>query len=84
MLLFLNISGGELLVVILLVFLVFGPQKLPEIARMLGKGINTMKRATEDIKNEITRETNSLKKDVMDAVDLDSNLESKDKKEDKA
>jgi len=42
--------------IVLAVFLVFGPGKLPELARNLGKFINEMKRATEDIKYEINRE----------------------------
>jgi sec-independent protein translocase protein TatB len=42
--------------IVLAIFLVFGPGKLPELARNLGKFINEMKRATEDIKYEINRE----------------------------
>jgi len=44
------------MLVVLAVLLVFGPSKIPEIARNLGKFINEIKRASEDIKTEINRE----------------------------
>lgn len=52
-LLFLNISGGELLVVMLLVVMLFGADKIPEIARGIGKGIKQVRNAASDIQNEI-------------------------------
>ncbi len=55
-LLFFDFGSGEILLIVLAIFLVFGPGKLPELARNLGKFINEMKRATEDIKYEINRE----------------------------
>lgn len=70
-LLFLNISGGEILVILVVVYLVFGPKKIPELARMLGKGINELRRATNEIKNEITKETSGIKKGL--GVDIDIN-----------
>ncbi|MBN2174523.1 MAG: twin-arginine translocase TatA/TatE family subunit [Bacteroidales bacterium] len=63
-LLFFNISGGEILVIIAVVYLVFGPKKIPEFARMIGKGLNELRRATQDIRDEITREANKIKDDV--------------------
>ena len=48
------------MLVVLAVLLVFGPSKIPEIARNLGKFINEIKRASEDIKTEINREGDRL------------------------
>jgi sec-independent protein translocase protein TatA len=74
--LFLNISGGEILVILVVVYLVFGPKKIPELARMLGKGINELRRATNEIKNEITKETSGIKKDIgMADIDLNDPLD---------
>jgi len=64
MLLFLNMSGGEILVIVLVAYLVLGPKKIPEIARMVGKGINELRRATDDIKNEFTKEMNNFKREA--------------------
>ncbi|WP_198519330.1 twin-arginine translocase TatA/TatE family subunit [Nonlabens sp. MB-3u-79] len=49
------ISTPELMIVGLVVILVFGSDKLPEIARGLGKAMKTVRNATDDIKNEISK-----------------------------
>jgi TatA/E family protein of Tat protein translocase len=61
-LLFFDISAGELVIILGVAFLVFGPKKLPEIARKVGKGLNELRRATDDIKREITRESSEIKR----------------------
>lgn len=58
---FFNISGGELFIIVLVVFLIFGPDKIPEIARWMGKGINEIKRATSEIRDEIDKETGDIR-----------------------
>ena len=63
-LLFFDISGGELFVILLVAFLVFGPSKIPEIARKIGKGMNEIRRASDEIKREISKETKKLEKDI--------------------
>lgn len=69
-LLFLDISGGELLIIILAAFLLFGPSKLPEISRKLGKTMGELKKNTMDIKDRIQDEldnsTNSAKPQERD------------------
>lgn len=65
---FLNISTSELLIVLLVVLLLFGPQKLPEIIRMAGKLINDIKHASEEVKREITQASSGFDKEVMDAA----------------
>lgn len=49
------ISGGEIGFVVFIIIMVFGADKVPEIARGLGKGIRSVKNATNDIKTEITK-----------------------------
>lgn len=58
---FFNISGGEIFIIILVIYIVFGPGKIPEIARWLGKGINEVKRATSEIRDEFDRETGDIR-----------------------
>lgn len=62
-LLFFDFGAGEIMLVVLAVLLVFGPGKIPEIARNLGKFINEIKRASEDIKTEINREADKIDRD---------------------
>jgi sec-independent protein translocase protein TatA len=63
-LLFLDVSGGELLVILLVVFLVFGPEKMPEMARKAGRLMNQMKKATNDLTNEFKKETSVLQDEI--------------------
>ena len=49
------ISGVEIVFILFIVILVFGADKLPEIARGLGKGMAQIKNATNEIKTEITK-----------------------------
>ena len=46
----------ELLLIFVVVLLVFGPRKIPEIGRMLGKAMGEFRKATDDLKNTIDRE----------------------------
>ena len=50
-----GISGGEILVLLLLVLILFGPSKIPEIARMLGKGVGEIRKVQREINSEIQR-----------------------------
>ena len=48
-----QIGMGELLVILVIVLLVFGPRKLPELARGIGRSLSELKRAAEDVKQEL-------------------------------
>jgi sec-independent protein translocase protein TatA len=58
------ISGGEILIVLFIIVLLFGADKLPDIARTFGKGYREVQKATEDIKQELTKEQKEIKKDI--------------------
>jgi sec-independent protein translocase protein TatA len=47
-----SIGMPELLIILLVVLLLFGAKKLPELARGLGKGIREFKDATKHVENE--------------------------------
>lgn len=49
------ISGAEIAFIMFILVMVFGADKIPEIARGLGKGMRTLRNASNDIKNEITK-----------------------------
>jgi sec-independent protein translocase protein TatA len=67
------IGGTEIVFVLFIVVLVFGADKLPEIAKGLGKGMRQLKDATNDIKHEVTK---SAKENNI--VDADSTKEIQD------
>ncbi|MFK7749467.1 MAG: twin-arginine translocase TatA/TatE family subunit [Kordia sp.] len=69
------ISGGEIFVIMLIVVMVFGADKIPEIARGLGKGMRQLKDATNEIKHEIQKsaEDNAIDTDIASDVQNEIN-----------
>ena len=55
-----NIGGSELLLILIVVFLFFGVKKLPEIAKGLGQGIKEFRKALRDIHEEVDKEVKPL------------------------
>lgn len=51
-----GIGTQELLIIFLIVLLLFGASRIPEIGRALGKGIRDFKRATQDLDDEVKGE----------------------------
>ena len=47
------ISGAEIIFVFFIILMIFGADKIPEIARGMGKGIRQVRDATQEIKSEI-------------------------------
>ena len=50
-----GLGGQELLLILFVVLLFFGPSKLPELARGLGKGMREFKKAQADLENEFNK-----------------------------
>jgi len=50
-----GIGGGELFFILIIALMLFGSDKIPVIARNLGKGMAQLKNATNEIKSEITK-----------------------------
>jgi len=48
-----NLGGGEIILILALILILFGAKKLPELAKGLGKGINEFKKATREVTDEI-------------------------------
>lgn len=71
---FLFISGPEIMVIMLIVVMVFGADKIPEIARGLGKGIRQVKDATNDIKREIKDSSEKIGVDTDIAKDINKEI----------
>lgn len=63
-LLFFNISGGELIVVMLVAVMFFGKKGIPNVARTLGKSIRQFRDATQDIQRDILSSTQDVRDEV--------------------
>ncbi len=65
MLLFFNISGGELFLIMLLTLLFFGADSIPKVARGLGKGIRQFREAAGSVQHEIRKTGEDVRKDYQ-------------------
>lgn len=63
-----GIGGGEMIFIIFIALMLFGSDKIPVIARSLGKGMAQLKNATNEIKSEINKsaEENGLNETFRD------------------
>ena len=59
-----SIGMPELILIFIVALLVFGPKKLPEIGKSLGKGLAEFKRASEDLKKTIEQEIEEGKNEI--------------------
>jgi len=60
-----SLGVPELLIIFLVILLVFGAKRIPEIARGMGKGIREFKDATSDIKRELTIEDDAPQRNIQ-------------------
>ena len=70
-----GIGGGELILIIFIALMLFGSDKIPEIARAMGKGMAQLKNATNEIKSEIQKgaEANGIDTSMKELTSTFSN-----------
>src|SRR4051812_14442895 len=66
----LSVGGGEMIAIVLLALLLFGPKELPKIAKTIGKAMAEFRRAQNDLKSTFSREMDNLEREsgVKDLV----------------
>ena len=74
-LLFMNIGSSEMILILFVALLLFGGNKLPELARGLGKGIRDFKDASEGVKREIHNQINNFDEKPSEPVVRNSDTE---------
>ncbi len=67
------IGSSELAVILILALFLFGPQKLPELARALGKAVAEYKKAANEIEKEIKKAEKEL--DMKELKEIAENLD---------
>ncbi len=61
-----SLGWQELLVILVIILILFGPRRLPELAEALGKSMRRFKSATRDAEHEIKKEVESAEKKESD------------------
>ncbi|MCD0470838.1 twin-arginine translocase TatA/TatE family subunit [Flavobacterium sp. JAS] len=69
-----GIGGGELVFILFIVLMLFGSDKVPEIARTMGKAMAQLKNATNDIKSEIQKGAEANGLDTKSLTDITGNI----------
>ncbi len=64
-----ELSIGEMMMIALAIVVLFGPNKLPQIARDLGQGVRKMRSAMDDVKSEILKETDNPLSEIKKEID---------------
>ena len=61
---------GEVVVLVILALLIFGPKKLPELGKTFGKGMAEFKRASNELKSTFQREMDNIEHETRDVKSL--------------
>jgi len=61
-----GMGTGEIILVIIVAIMIFGPNKIPEIARTVGKAINTIKQTSSDLTSQITKEIDEVEQSTRE------------------
>jgi sec-independent protein translocase protein TatA len=70
-----GIGMPEMIVILVIALVVIGPQKLPELAKSLGKGLAEFKRAAEDFRQGVDDETKAAEEKQRAASELAAKVE---------
>ena len=63
-----NLGFSEMLFLFLLALIIFGPKKMPEIGRQIGKALNDFKRASNEFKAQIESEIANIEREVTPQI----------------
>jgi len=59
-----GLGAGEILIILVIAFLLFGPKQLPEVGRQVGKAVKGFKETAEDLRKSVEPELNMLQQEV--------------------
>ncbi len=75
---FLDMGTMEILLILVVALIIWGPHRIPEIARTLGKAVRTLRKATYDLTATVTRELELEEKEHSPQPEADNGTKSED------
>jgi TatA/E family protein of Tat protein translocase len=70
-----GLGAGEILIILVIAFLLFGPKQLPEIGRQVGKAVKGFKETADDLKKTVEPELNMIQQEMkMVEQDFESSM----------
>jgi len=70
-----GLGAGEILIILVIAFLLFGPKQLPEIGRQVGKAVKGFKETADDLKKMVEPELNMIQQEMkMVEQDFESSM----------
>ena len=75
-----GLGAGEILIILVLAFLLFGPKQLPEVGRQVGKAVKGLKETADDLRKSVEPEVNLIQQEVK-MVEQDFEASMKDAEE---
>jgi len=77
---FFGIGFGEVLLIFIVALIIWGPKRLPEISRTLGKTVRALRKATYDLTSAVTKEIDIQEKEDKEKNRLSQPGQSNDNK----
>ncbi len=79
-----GLGAGEILIILIIAFLLFGPKQLPEIGRQVGKAVKGLKETADDLRSTVEPELNLIQQEVkMVEQDLQASVKEAEEEIDK-
>ncbi len=75
-----GLGAGEILIILVIAFLLFGPKQLPEVGRQVGKAVKGFKETAEDLRKSVEPELNMIQQEAK-MVEQDFQASIKDAEE---
>jgi len=69
-----GIGLPEIIIILIVALIVFGPKKLPDLAKSLGKGLAEFKKATDDLKSNIESDISHVQNEINEIKDVTADL----------